>query len=77
VFSVRRGSLGRKVDARGRVGNMPMTIQRSVMSVKPACFENSVTKGAPKIAMGFLATDKLVNECLKLAGQATSLPTSL
>jgi hypothetical protein len=57
---------------------MPVTIQEDVMSVKPASFENSVTKGAPKIAMGILATDKLVNVCLfNLAGQAKSLRASL
>jgi hypothetical protein len=31
---------------------------------EPTCFENSVTKRAPKIAMGILATEKLVTACL-------------
>jgi hypothetical protein len=43
---------------------LPMTIQRGVRSVKPTCFENSVTIGAPKIAMGIIAIDKLVAACL-------------
>jgi hypothetical protein len=70
--------LDQNVDTRGRVENMSVTIQRSVRSVKPTCFENFVTKGAPKIVMGIFATDKLVTASLvNLAGQATSLWTLL
>jgi hypothetical protein len=36
--------------------SMPVTIQENVMIVicEPTCFENSMMKGVPKIAMGFL-----------------------
>jgi hypothetical protein len=60
VFIVRRDSLDRNVDARGRVENIFVTIQGGVMSVKPTCFKNTLTKGAPKIAMEIPAAGKLV-----------------
>jgi hypothetical protein len=55
-----------------------MTIQRGVRSVKPTCFENPVTKGAPKIVMEILENEKLVTACLvQQTGLATYLRTSL
>jgi hypothetical protein len=41
-----------------------MTIQRAFRSVKTTCFEKSVIKGAPKLAMGILSTEKLTTACL-------------
>jgi hypothetical protein len=60
------------------IETLPMTIQRGAKGVKLTSFENSVTKGALKIAMGILATEQLATACLvQQAGQATYQWTSL
>jgi hypothetical protein len=60
------------------IETLSMTIQRGAWGVKPTCFENSLTKEAPKIAIGILSTEKLVTACfVQQAGEATYLRTLL